>query len=143
MSYSAGGRSPGGIAPTPLLAGGALGFGAGALFLYGAYSYPYSHPYYYVDPNTHRNDSLPVDCLCSPYNPCGCDDTNNQTLVTQMLQNSSVANVTTVNGTKTVVINGTLPNGTSSAGASLRQGTMDVTGYWVMASIVAAIVWGF
>ncbi|MCJ1325273.1 hypothetical protein MMC10_001935 [Thelotrema lepadinum] len=142
-SYSAGTRSPSGISPF-LLGGAALGFGAGALFLYGAYSYPYTHPYYYVDPQSHQNNSLPVDCFCDPYSPCGCDDTNNQTLINQMLQNSSVANITTVNNTKTVVIDGTLPNGTDtgSAGVSLRQTVMDASGYWVMASIVATMVWG-
>ena len=70
-------------------------------------------------------------------------DTNNQTLITQMLQDPNTANITTVNGTKTVVLNGTLPNGTDDSGAlSLMHGAMDVKGYWAMASVVGMMVWG-
>ena len=141
-SYAAGATSPHGITPS-LLGGAALGFVAGSLFPYGAYAYPCTHPYYYLDPNTHHNDSLPVDCFCSPYNPCGCDDTDDQAAIGDMLKNSSVANVTQVNGTRTVFVNGTLPNGTdTSVGVSLGRGMMDQSGYWNMASIVAAMVWG-
>lgn len=91
-SYVSGSRSPSGLSPS-LLGAGALGFGAGALLFggLGAYvrdlrhmletwisdffpqSYPYTHPYYYTDPQSHQNQSLPVDCLCAQYNPCGCD----------------------------------------------------------------------
>ena len=60
-----------------------------------------------------------------------------------MLQDKNVANITDVNGTRTVVIDGTLPNGTdTSAAMSLGQNVMHQGGYWVMASIVAAMVWG-
>jgi hypothetical protein len=106
------------------------------------YNYYYTNPYIYNNPQNHQNESLPVDCVCAQYNPCGCDDTNNQTLITQMLQDPNTANITTVNGTKTVVINGTLPNGTDSGAFSLHQGSMGLKGYWAMASVVGLMVWG-
>lgn len=59
-----------------------------------------------------------------------------------MLQDPNTANVTTVNGTKTVVVNGTLPNGTDSGAFSLTHGGVDIRGYWAMASIVGFMVWG-
>lgn len=53
-----------------------------------------------------------------------------------------------VNGTKTIIINGTLPNGTdtsanstgSSSGAAGRQ-VAELSGYWVMGAVVGATVW--
>lgn len=54
--------------------------------------------------------------------------------------NKSLVTVSQVNGTRTLVINGTLPNGTTapggtdSAGLNLKIGKY--AGYWVMVTIV-------
>lgn len=69
-------------------------------------------------------------------------------------QNSSLVHVGNVNGTKTIVINGTLPNGTddsadngtstssdSSTGAAARSVVVENAGFWVMGVTVAAMVW--
>ena len=145
-SYVAGARSPSGLSASPILAGAALGFAGGALLTAGAYSYRYGYPYYYTDPNTHQNNSLPVDCFCAAYQPCGCDDpgvqSDTQATVGAMLQNSSVASVQTVNGSQAVVVNGTLPNGTDSGAVPLGNGQVGILGYAVMAAIVGGIVMG-
>ncbi|KAI2792094.1 hypothetical protein POX_b02129 [Penicillium oxalicum] len=114
--YSAGGRSPGGISPY-LLPLGALAIFPG-LWLAGAYAYSYNHPYYYN--HNGRNDSLPVTCLCEKYQECGCEDNNNQTYYQDLFngtepRNGSNVRVADVNGTKTILINGTLPNGTTAS----------------------------
>ncbi|MCJ1309423.1 hypothetical protein MMC25_003082 [Agyrium rufum] len=153
-AYASGSRSPLGITP--------LYFGAGALafypgvWAYGAYGYPYSHPYYYQNntaPKNSQNQSLPVECLCAQYSACGCDDSGNSTYVDSLISNATSgtldptqAQVTNVNGTKTLVINGTLPNGTddtTSAAPSLSnpfQSVREGSGYLVMATIIGSMV---
>ena len=160
-AYSAGGRSPRGISPYPFILGGAaLAFFPG-LWLYGAYAYPYSHPYNYRNSTSNKNESLPVQCLCQQYSACGCDDNDNSTYLDGLVanatadRNSSLARITNVNGTKTLVINGTLPNGTdnSSSGnssasgsgtatsAGLRQIVLESSGFWLMGAVVGLTVW--
>lgn len=92
-----------------------------------------------------------MTCLCAKYSACGCDDNNNSTYLDSLLgngsaadQNSSLVRVGNVNGTKTVVINGTLPNGTTddstSGGGASRQNMFENAGFWVLVAIVAATV---
>ena len=97
------------------------------------------------------NESLPVTCVCAQYSACGCDDNDNSTYVDSLLpngQNSSQAVIANINGTKTVVINGTLPNGTdgstdtTGAGIGMRQTLAEASGFWLMGAVVALIVWG-
>ena len=155
-AYSAGTRSPLGITPY-LIGGAALGIFPG-LWLYGAYAYPYSHSYSFVnrtDTNSSNpngvNETLPVTCLCQEYSACGCDDNGNTTYIDSLLgngsaadMNSSLVTVSPVNGTKTVVINGTLPNGTtttSAAGPGVKQTLLESSGFWVVGAIVGYTVW--
>ena len=97
------------------------------------------------------NETLPVTCLCDKYSACGCDDNGgNYTYIDELLGNGSydsidhtLINVTPVNGTRTVVLNGTLPNGTddSTAGngaGSLRQNSALSSGVWMVSGIVVA-----
>ena len=164
--YRAGGRSPGaGIVPFAL-AGGVVGAALifPGLWLYGAYNYPYSHPYsFHNASNTteppNQNETLPVTCLCQMYSACGCDDNGNSTYLDELLgngsasaENSTLVRVGPVNGTKTVVLNGTLPNGTdtsaaaatttstSTSGAVGRQ-VVDGSRVWVLGGVVGAAVW--
>ncbi|SLM36831.1 hypothetical protein LPUS_06518 [Lasallia pustulata] len=155
-AYSAGARSPAGITPY-LLGGAALGIFPG-LWLYGAYAYPYLHPYSFVNRTAANssnpngvNQTLPVTCLCQEYNPCGCDDNGNTTYVDSLLgngsasdMNSSLVTVGPVNGTKTVVLNGTLPNGTSTtsaAGPGVQRTLLESSGFWIVGAIVGYTVW--
>ncbi|KAL8825663.1 MAG: hypothetical protein Q9191_004278 [Dirinaria sp. TL-2023a] len=156
-AYKSGTRSPLGLAPYALVGAGA-GLVFPGLWLYGAYAYNFDHPYHYhnasntTDPR--NNETLPVTCLCDKYSACGCDDNGNTTYVDSLLgngsssdQNSTLVHVGNVNGTKTVVINGTLPNGTDTSSSSatpssgaLRQSVFEACGFWVVGLVVAATV---
>ena len=153
--YRAGGRSPAGLVPYAI-AFGALGIFPG-LWLAGAYGYNFNHPYQFRNSsNANRNESLPVVCLCEEYRACGCDDDGNTTYIDELVGNGSASDqdptlvhVGNVNGTKTVVINGTLPNGTDdSSGSTTSTSTsgatrlyfLEMSGYWVASAIVIATI---
>jgi len=157
--YASGVRSPLGITPLFLSAAG-LAFFPG-LWLYGAYEYPYSHPYTFYNRTapasgtntTGMNETKPVTCLCAAYEECGCDDNGNTTFLDSLIGdgtyselNQTLVTVADVNGTSTIVINGTLPNGTTSSGgtedafsAGVRN-VVEISGYWVMLTLVGCTV---
>jgi len=123
-------------------------------WLYGAYAYPYAHPYTFHNSSAAKNQTLPVECLCQQYSVCGCDENNNSTYMDSLIGNGSEAalnrslvRVTRVNGTQTIVINGTLPNGTTASGgtesasAGVRQMVMENAGWWVIGAAVSWMVW--
>lgn len=71
------------------------------------------------------NQTKPVDCLCQQYSECGCDDQDNNSFLDDVIGNGSYASlnsslirVADVNGTSTIILNGTLPNGTTAAGGT-------------------------
>jgi len=88
--------------------------------------------------------------LCAQYQECGCDDNNDSSYLDSVVGNgtnlnSTLARVNNVNGTQTLLINGTLPNGTTASGgttsgASRLDGWAAVSGWWMTAAIVTAIV---
>lgn len=99
-----------------------------------------------------------MTCLCEQYSACGCDDANNSTFLDGILGdgnlanlNKSLVNVGNVNGTKTIVLNGTLPNdtvadaststGSASTSAANRQLLLETSGFWLLGAIVGATVW--
>ncbi|CAL5869332.1 uncharacterized protein PFLUO_LOCUS3561 [Penicillium psychrofluorescens] len=141
--YRSGSRS-GSISPH-LVAGAGLGF-LGAAFLLHAnsyYLYPYPHHYLYND-----HEYL-VECVCAQYSECGCGDNQNQTYYTSLFhgerpENSTNVRVVDVNGTETIYINGTLPNGTTATNGASPAGTVPahLGGYLVTVAVVAAAVWG-
>ena len=58
--------------------------------------------------------------------------------------NSSLINVADLNNTKTIILNGTLPNGTDPASSSAirsQQKVVEAGGFWVAAAMIAAMVW--
>ena len=95
------------------------------------------------------------------YSACGCDDNGNSTFLDSLVGNGSYQglnksqiNVANVNGTRTIVLNGTLPNGTdtdaatptSSASPSpssgvLRRNILESSGYWALGGIVGSMIW--
>ncbi|TAQ90158.1 hypothetical protein B7494_g1543 [Chlorociboria aeruginascens] len=174
--YAAGVHSPLGIVPV-YLGVAALSVLPG-LWLYGAYSYPYNHPYTFYNASATRNSTntavaeraepalilrdgtganqtKPVTCLCAAYAECGCDDNGNTTFLDSLIGdgnyaalNKSLVTVADVNGTSTILLNGTLPNGTTSSGgtenANVGEGMrqlMEQSGYWVMIALVGCTVW--
>lgn len=113
-----------------------------------------------------------MTCLCERYSACGCDDANNATFLDGIIGdgnlanlNKSLVNVGNVNGTKTIVLNGTLPNDTiadastttttesdattgaatnlpsRSAAAANKRFLLETSGFWLLGAIVAATVW--
>lgn len=148
-AYRSGGRSPLGIAPYAI-AGVGLGIFPG-IWLAGAYGYNFHNPYRFHNGSnsTANNESLPVTCLCQKYSACGCDDNGNTTYIDDLLgngsiadQNSTLVHVGNVNGTKTVVLNGTLPNGTddSSSSGATQQTILELSGFWAVGAVVLATV---
>ncbi|KAL2105205.1 hypothetical protein VUR80DRAFT_8759 [Thermomyces stellatus] len=151
--YPAGRRTPGaGIAPFFLL-GAALAFWPG-VWLYGAHTYDFDERYHFHNETTDKDEDLPVICACDPYNPCGCEENDDEQYVSDLVGtgaydqlNKSQVNVAEVNGTKTLLINGTLPNGTEppvpedgdDAGPGMRA-MAEALGYWPMvAAMVSAV----
>lgn len=149
VPYRAGGRSTGGISPLPILAIGALAFWPG-LWLHSAYIYPYATPWHYYNATTGQNETKPVKCGCDETQECGCDDNNSTDYINSVLGNGSydqlnqsLVTVAPVNGTDTILLNGTLPNGTTASGGSddpsaapgLRRLT-EMVGWWPAAATV-------
>jgi len=150
-------RTASGINPVLLGVGlGALAFWPG-LWLYGAYSYHYNNPYRFHN-ETHdppENQTKPIICACDPYMPCGCDENGDQAYLNDLIGNGSYSHlnhtlitVANVNGTETILINGTLPNGTTAAGGTedpYSAGTgmqllLENAGWWPLLATVGAAV---
>lgn len=143
VPYKAGGRSASGIVPA-FLGGAALGVLPG-LWLSGAHSYQFSHPVTARNNTSGQNETLPVLCLCQEYSVCGCDENHNATYTQALYNNASVlpagidkqfvSAIADVNGTKTLVVNGTLANGTTADG-----GTDDGSGAAVLGRNLGVVV---
>ncbi|KAK8928063.1 hypothetical protein H634G_10494 [Metarhizium anisopliae BRIP 53293] len=158
-SYYGGGAArpyrSGGISP---LGGAAIGLAAGALlfwpgrWLYGAYLYPYPNHYVFHNATTNKEESLPVVCACGTYEVCGCDENN--TTMTELVGNGtydalnkSLINVGDYKGQKTLLVNGTLPNGTTADGPDEGAGVgvgmkslVEAAGLWpAVVCVIAAI----
>ncbi|KAK3201883.1 hypothetical protein GRF29_164g964507 [Pseudopithomyces chartarum] len=148
--------------PKGLLAGAALapivllGLLPG-LWLYSVYPYHWNNPYRFVNESATNatnpngtNSSLPVTCLCEEFSACGCDENDDSKYLDDLIGNGSydalnktLVNVADVNGTTTLIINGTLPNGTTApggtdddTGSGIAIGVPKYTGYYAMAMTV-------
>lgn len=82
--------------------------------------YRYDDEYRYYNETSEKDESRPVICGCAEYSVCGCDDNNDTAYYDELIgngswqaMNKSIVNVAEVNGTMTILINGTLPNGTT------------------------------
>lgn len=135
-----------------LLVGGALAFWPG-LWLAGAHMYPYGYPYRYYNETARQNQTKPVLCGCADHQPCGCDENNSTDYMNSLLGNGSysalnksVVNIGEYEGKETILINGTLPNGTTAAGGSDDVGSaafrtaVETIGFWPMAVVVLVTV---
>lgn len=159
VPYSAGAVSSGRRINPLFIAAPALAFGG--LWAYGAYAYPYSSPYSFrnASRNNATNESIPVQCWCAQYQVCGCDDNGDRAYLDSIVGNGTglnqtLARVANLNGTDTLVINGTLPNGTtasggtdddssssSTSGAVKLGGWGELSGWWMMLATVGSIVY--
>lgn len=143
VPYKSGNRV-GSVAPY-LVGGAALGFLPG-VWLAGAYVYSYPGYYHYINRTSNQNESYPVDCLCGENQSCGCDVKNDTDYLTAVANNDTISRVANVNGTETLVINGTLPNGTTAPGgegaaAGLKNGLTESGGLWVIVAGVVYTMW--
>jgi len=133
------------------------------IWLWSVYPYYYNNPYRFYnrtavnETNNNnlgkrqsqqgQNQTLPVICLCQEFAVCGCDENTDQDYLNDLVGNGSYAalnkslvTVSQVNGTRTLVLNGSLPNGTTAPGgvddAAATLGLGKYTGYWAMGLIV-------
>lgn len=167
-SYGGGGYYGGGAA-VPYTAGQAnrRGLPAGALllpaaiillmpglWLYGAYPYDFKNSYSFFNATPTQqfpigtNVTMPVRCLCQEYSVCGCEENTDKQYIDDLVGNGSYAalnksliNVAEVNRRQTLILNGTLPNGTTAPGgtddsAAPRLSFGRHTGYLAMALVV-------
>jgi len=145
------GAARGSIVPFALV-GGALAFWPG-LWLAGAYMYPYSHPYRYYNETARENQTKAVLCGCAEDLPCSCEENNATDYMNSLIGNGSydglnksVVNIGEVNGTETILINGTLPSGTTASGGTDEVGSaafrtaVEALGFWPVAAVVLATV---
>ncbi|KAL2135511.1 hypothetical protein VTI74DRAFT_8242 [Chaetomium olivicolor] len=152
VPYRSGSPSPSGIFPAFLL-GSALAFWPG--WWLGAHLYHYNHPYHYHNYSSGQNETKPVTCGCDPYNVCSCDENTDQQYMNDLIGNGSYAalnksliTVADVNGTSTILINGTLPNGTTAAGGDESpnhagdsfRAMLQHLGWWPVIATVCAVV---
>jgi hypothetical protein len=129
VPFRAGGKSPGGILPF-VLVGSALVFWQG-IWLYGAYMYPYPNEYHYHNATSGQDESRDVICGCALYAVCGCDSNNDTAYFDSLVGDgdptkfdNQIVTIADVNGTATLLINGTLPNGTTAASGASRYGSI-------------------
>lgn len=152
VPYRAGAVSTLGITPLLFVGGASLLFWPG-IWYHPVYMYPYGNPWTYHNETTNANETKPVKCGCDAYQECGCDDNNSTDYVNSVLGtgaysqlNQSLVTVASVNGTDTILVNGTLPNGTTasggtesaSAGVGMRR-LAEMAGWWPAAATVLAI----
>lgn len=115
--------------------------------------YPYHHPYNFHNRTTDKNETKPVVCGCDPYSDCSCDENTNSTYMNDIIGdgdynalNKSVVNVANVNGTDTILIDGTLPNETTTGGTGDQNAAGSLhtmicaVGFWPVLVTVLAMV---
>lgn len=89
------------------------------------------------------NETRPIDCYCGRYQTsCGCEPNNNTDYLNAVANNASTAKLYN----NTLVIDGTLENGTTASGtqsaaSSLQQGLYEMSGFWIVFAGVAYTVW--
>jgi hypothetical protein len=95
------------------------------------------------------NQTKGVLCLCQEYTACGCDQNDDSTYLNSIVGNGSesglnntLVRVANVNGTDTIVINGTLDNGTDtgSAASGMVGGRMSWMAGWLAIAAVTFCV---
>ncbi|KAL1895578.1 hypothetical protein Cpir12675_003162 [Ceratocystis pirilliformis] len=158
--YKSGSRSAAGLTGA-FFAVGLLSFWP-ALWLTNAYlyHYPSSYRYQFQNQSSNANESLPVICACAENSQCGCDENNSTTYFDSLIGNgsysglnTSVVNVAQVNGTKTLLVNGTLSNDTTSptedtnsdddSSMAILNSPVSLLGYWPVTVAVFAAIYVF
>lgn len=118
VPFAAGAATPSGVKPRgPAPVGYWPGYWyPGPMYVYGPYAY--SHHYY--NKTSHKKEEREIICGCAQYSVCMCDEVKDKKFWDKLLAdgdykklNKSVVTVTKVDRKEKIVINGTLPNGTT------------------------------
>lgn len=119
------------------------------MLLYGAYLYSFPDRYTYYNQTSGNNETAPVDCYCERYQQCGCEPSDDENYVNDVVGDGSYAYMQQ-NGlykadNGTLYINGTLGNDTyvedDTSAAGGRQNLLEAAGWWVTIAVVGATVW--
>ena len=143
--YKAGAVSPSGILPLQLVVDGPKLYPGS--WPDGAWWYEFPRPYSYHNATSGRNETKPADCICAENRRCGCElvagnETYYNTYVANEGRMSKV--VVKVEGIETLVLNGTLPNGTTASKApSLKRGGAGRIGWSVAVAGIVYTIWLF
>lgn len=101
-------------------------------------------PWTYFNRTTEQNVTRPVTCVCRQYRECGCDDNGDQGYRDQVANNDTLAlGVVTINNTQTLVLNGTLANGTTASTSLWDSLTPDAQAGFIIVVIAAFFVAAF
>lgn len=140
------GNKKGKITPVLLGAGFAVALFGVSAWAFGAYAYDFDDHYTYRDPNTNKNVTLPVECICQRFAVCGCDSNNKDSYYKSVFNgtvphNSSLVKIVDYKKEKTIFIDGSLPNGTTAknAASSLEGGSF--TTLFMTFIMVTGMVW--
>ena len=174
VSYRSGQNSPSGIQPSRVTAAGAAAIFPGT---WGAGVYVYSYTLDEDDLDETEldgdflddlDDPVPVRCLCEEFLECSCEEENDEDYLQFLIDDDDVDDLdeevvafNTVDGTTTLVINGTMPNATEFLGddsdddsdsilfddsddddsnASIKQTAVQLSGWSFVAGVVALMV---
>jgi len=127
VPYSAGARTPSGLGSRGPLRGSALAFLPAAALLplgVGLWMYgPYNYHHRYYNSTSEQDEEREIICHCEQYMVCMCDDIDDEEFWDDLIGdgdydklNKTLVDVRDVNGTTTITVNGTLPNGTTVPG---------------------------
>lgn len=119
--YAAGRSTPSGVVAGAAVGGAAIAFWPGTwhtpVYMYGPYGYHYG----YHNSSSNRHEERDIICSCAQYSECMCDEIEDDEFWDELIGdgdydklNKSLVDVTRRNGRETIVVNGTLPNGTTA-----------------------------
>jgi hypothetical protein len=159
VPFTSGSRSPSANIAPALIGGAAAGLVFGALLTSrGAsasqstddswYFYHWPEPYNFFNATTQRNESDEVVCGCRTYAVCGCDYTDDTSYMASIIGdgryetlNKSLVSVADYEGSRTIFVDGTLPNGTTAPGGTDDAGVAlaPLKGYWPVMVLAGAM----
>jgi hypothetical protein len=153
VPYPAGGSPPGRTLNSYPLGPGGFAFYPG-FWPYGGFYYPYAYSHSYHNRTSKKDEKREIICVCANYGVCACDDIDKKEFYDELIKdgdysklNKSMVTVSKVNGTQKIVINGTLPNGTTIPtddedlyAMYLNSAVAKAIGLWPAAAAVVAAV---
>jgi hypothetical protein len=97
------------------------------------------------------NETLPVICLCQEFSVCSCDENDDPSYIGDLVRNGSygalnktLVTVSYVDNKRTLILNGTLSNGTTAPGGTQNTGAIlspDMCGaVWFLGLLVLLLV---